>query len=591
MKKLLSLALCLIGLGAIAQPIQKNPLTTNAPAAMTNAFQQIPYPWTNTFEKPSSSVNLESLWGFRNSMLHSNRPIRVVIMYDLNTYPYAAMDPLKGLLNKEGGLIAGGGNEGDYRLDLSANAWMTANGSQPYLFLSTDGYINITNSGTATWSRRTTGLYTNILADSIQAFFLTGPRAGSFTISTNTGAGWGTVATINDFEAGATNLVYTNFTVARTNYSVRATQVTGTNRIFTIAVYDSTTNNLLTAPLINNSGGSIEQMSTNLVKVNSNFWKGINPDLVIVQDSGIGTEKLAAFDAMEQWWTNTPSADFVYCGSIWQAGYAQAELEAYNNTLRALAIKNKRGFFDAAYFIPNTYVATNWINAGLMDASAIHPTAGYGCDILNAGLWKGLLSESLNNPFFASPSRFTGPKAQPYFTSQDLVVSGNITSYKSNATIMLQTDNHIVSFVPGRTATPNMLWRFYSGGVNYDIMNWTNQGGYAKTLFAYSISPGPTNGYYLINTNAMSVIPAAASQNQAGNAYRGQAVLCNDYGIVKLIETSGDGSTWLYTNSPALIPRGSFTTDAKNARIWNSNNASLYVRSTNGTDKLLLAIP
>jgi hypothetical protein len=101
-----------------------------------------------------------------------------------------------------------------------------------------------------------------------------------------------------------------------------------------------------------------------------------------------------------------------------------------------------------------------------------------------------------------------------------------------------------------------------------------------------------TNGWWWTNSAYVADTNLGLSLNEGGsvaNWAAWRAVNAN-FLFLKAFVTNSIRST----NAPLfldLLPQASTTTNAAAVRVWNSNNAAVYARGTNGTDKLVAEWP
>lgn len=368
-----------------------------------------------------NNVNLDKLFNFRNAVINSNRPVKIMITTDQvdngGEWPGAIMTPLRGLLLSEGGIQSGGSAEGCLLHVLSpANAWQPADDANPEgIYLGTANYINLTNGGYMTFYRNSSVNITNVYADTFKLFYLQEPRGATFEIQTNNaGSTWGTLAT-GDMVGTGTNLIVTNFTLPLANYSVRVLNTgAGTNRIRTASLYNSTTNQIFSGGFLVNAGGDWSIMAGAYTNVSWPYWKAMDPDLIILQDEG-PTNDVVAINSLEQMFTNVcPHADVIYIGQFWASHDSPGtsnDIAYYNAGLRSQAVRYGRGFFDSQFYIPNKEVHDYYVSIGLINIDGAHVNKG-GSDLLVAGLWKSFFAENLVNPPYHTLQKYSGKGAQ-----------------------------------------------------------------------------------------------------------------------------------------------------------------------------------
>lgn len=399
MKKIPFLLLLLPTL-ALSQPIQRNYYTTNADPAISASGS------SNVMAGIPQHLNPDRLTRFYNTILYSNRPVRVVVTTDQLTggdgtgWPINALDELNRVLNKDGGLIPYGGSAGDLKYTENVNAWHFNSPDQPGIFLGTESYLNTTNGGVITYSRVAGGSEsgissTNVYADTFIQPYLAEPRGGTFLIQTNTsGGGWATCRTVSANAVG-TNLLVTNISLALGYHSVRLVHsgVTATNRFKPAQLYNSTTNNLVMGMIAVNAGGQFAKFVTQCSNtVSAPFWRSLNPDLLIMQDFA-DADNCAAWPALEaSWATNCPNMDVIICGEFFLPG---GTYSSYNAGMKTNALLYQRGYFDSMAFCGNQTVYSDFTNRNIIWHPALHDDANHlekgGIKTLNTMLWDAFL--------------------------------------------------------------------------------------------------------------------------------------------------------------------------------------------------------
>jgi len=443
MKKLiLILTLALLGFGCFAQlpPILRNSATTNTESKIvtqsglaagsypingmlaTNLpFSYIDPAVTATTRLPgrANHANLDRLWSFQNTLEYSNRPVRILVVTDELGFPgdETFVTNLRRMFPTEGSMANGVGFSGGLSYTRS-NAFASGSTTAANVitnYINTDTRYWYTNGAAANCQRYPVGSSdTNFLMDTISICYQTAPYAGTFQIQTNFNGTWGNLTTIDTITA-ETNVAYTNIVLpVLTNRTFRLLSLTGTNEFLGIGCWNSTTNDLLWGKFYINAGPTLETVATARTNCSWPWWKFLNPDLILILDSGFLKVDGVDFRArmsntvakLELMWSNTcPLADVVHFG--WVQTYGDNTTE-YNAELYDQCIRWKRGFFDTAYYArlgDMTNAAYGMTNRLLFQTDLVHPHGnGLGAAYLNNALWKELFQPgTIVNPLYANP--------------------------------------------------------------------------------------------------------------------------------------------------------------------------------------------
>jgi len=159
-----------------------------------------------------------------------------------------------------------------------------------------------------------------------------------------------------------------------------------------------------------------------------------------------------------------------------------------------------------------------------------------------------------------------------WFTEDDGTGTG---FYRTSGTLNVVVDNN------------NTAWKFTSGGFGNSVGN----------MFIEDA----TGGRFLVKSNGCFAFTkaAAAASGVAGGSSIYQISEANmamgtgsrsGFSTLTVSNLNVVGSV-IVTNVLDLLPLGSTTTNLTAVRFWNSNNAALFVRGTNGTDKAVATWP
>jgi hypothetical protein len=506
-------------------------------------------------------LNLDRLYRWRNTIMHSNRPVRIYLTTDQDSdgaqFPSRFVSYLANYLGYEGGQFQGGGEAGRIAVALTNAPLETVD---PPLFIGTTlAPYRLTNNSTLNLSRvpEPAAGRSNVLANTGHIIYLTQPLGGTFTIQTNIGAGWGTYAVVDDFAAGATNLVSTNLTLADGYYQIRVLGTTGTNRVYGGGLWHSTNKVISFTSTLLNSGPSVTNWLGSKDGILPQWFAIMNPDLMLIQDTGPDAVEIdAAWEEMEALWTNaSPQADVVMFGQFhFTTG---TDTDAINSVLRTHAKEFGRGYFDMDFFVPDNRTATNWVNLGMLGSDGIHLTS-LGGVFYGDRLWNALVGESLLQQARTSGRNFNGELGRwlnggfGAITATSLVNTGAVTVIGSAAGVeMYKRDNPAAGLFEWFAYGPTLFLRDSQSSVT-NLLSVSGAGGAEVVITASPNFSSRTLGSVAAPFNVVGVDVTVADEAY-GAGWNGSTEVPTKNALYDKIETiaGGSGDGFWETNSAA----------------------------------------
>jgi hypothetical protein len=335
-------------------------------------------------------------------------------------------------------------------------------------------YFILTNAGTMTnvcYTGPAMVPWSNI--DNVQVIYLTGPNAGSFTVSTATGfvdsPGYmgpqshplTLLATVNAQVGTGVSAIVTNFPVSG-NYSVVVSNVSGTNLIIGASGVRLHGHNFLYYDF--SFGGQNEIVWTNVnPNVLSNVMAGVNASLVVLKNNNTTPAQMQSGGSnfLAFWSSNAPYADQIHIGRysssnmLLTGGVVDTD---YNAPLRQACIAAGKFYFDAYDAVPTNawqMQQLGWFqNGGLTNMSGtnldpdihLYPWSeregGYlwnemwgqlgGVDWFNTNYFEGSLYNMLSTASTAPTSSTNGLFTNLTVNGGGAVFNGNFTVQPTN---------------------------------------------------------------------------------------------------------------------------------------------------------------